>query len=231
MDALEPGGPPRARFFRKAAKGLKRPGGNLVVMDASFNPMTVAHEAMLKRALETCPAGEALLLLSHANVDKTVYAASLAHRLSMLDHYAEPCPEISVAGCSHARFVDKASALRAIYPESTGLFFVVGYDTLLRLFDPRYYVNMSDELSTLFDVAHIVAANRDNVDPKAVQMLVNSREYAGFSDRIHFIRLGGVHSRVSSTEVRELMFNGAVIGHLVPPRIADAIDALNLYRA
>ncbi len=231
MNALSPTDPPRAAFLRRAMKGLNRPGGNLVVMDASFNPMTVAHEAMLKRASETCRAGEALLLLSHANVDKTIYGASLAQRLAMLDHYAEPCRSISVAGCSHARFVDKASALRPIYPESTGLFFVVGYDTLLRLFDPRYYIDMADELSALFDVAHIVAANRDNIDPEAVRRLANSPEYAAFSDRIHFIRLDGVHSRISSTEVRELKRKCMAIGHLVPPRIADAIDALNLYRA
>ena len=231
MDALEPCGPPRAGFFQRAVKKLNKPGGNLVVMDASFNPMTVAHETMLERASDTCRAGEALLLLSHANVDKTIYGASLAQRLAMLDHYARPYRNISVAGCSHARFVDKASALRPLYPESTGLFFVVGYDTLLRLFDPRYYTSLPDELSALFDVAHIVAANRDNIDPEAMRTLINSPAYAAFSDRIHFIRLGGVQSQISSSEVRALKNKGAAIAHLVPPRIADAIDAMNLYRA
>ncbi|MDE2888993.1 MAG: nicotinate-nicotinamide nucleotide adenylyltransferase [Gemmatimonadota bacterium] len=231
MEALEPGGPPRAAFLRRAAKGLDRSGGNLVVMDASFNPMTVAHEAMLKRAAETCGAAEALLLLSHANVDKAIYGAPLAQRLAMLEHYAGPYPNVSVAGCSHARFVDKASALRPLYPKSTGLFFVVGYDTLLRLFDRRYYTNMPNELSALFDVAHIVAANRDNIDPNAIRRLKTGSEYAAFADRIHFIALERVYSRISSTAVRTLKEKGNYIGHLVPSRIADAIAALDLYRA
>lgn len=231
MEALEPGGPPRAAFLRRAAKGLDRSGGSLVVMDASFNPMTVAHEAMLYRASESCRADEALLMLSHANVDKPVYGASLAQRLAMLDHYAEPYPNISVIGCSHARFVDKATALRPLYPESTGLHFVVGYDTLLRLFDPRYYSNLRDELAALFRGAHIIAANRDNIDPDALQRLSKGPEFAAFSDKIRFIRLDSAHSRISSTEVRALRESGAPVGHLVPSRIADAIAALDLYRA
>lgn len=231
MDALEPDGPPRAAFLRRAASRLTRPGGNLVVMDASFNPMTVAHEAMLKQASDTCRAGEALLLLSHANVDKAVYGATLAQRLAMLDHYAASFRNLSVAGCSHARFVDKARALAPLYPKSTGLFFVVGYDTLLRLFDPRYYSNLTDELAAFFAVARVVAANRANTDPDAMQRLKTSPEYGAFCDRIHIIGLDDAHSRMSSTEVRTLKKTDAGIGHLVPSRIAEAIDALHLYRA
>ncbi len=230
MEALEPGGPPRAALLLRAANGLNRPGGSLVVMDASFNPMTVAHEAMLNRASESCRAGEELLLLSHANVDKPIYGASLAQRLAMLEHYAKPYPNISVAGCSHARFVDKASALRPLYPESTDLYFVVGYDTLLRVFDPRYYSNLEDELAALFDSAHVVAANRDTIDREAMRRLEKSPEFAAFSDKIRFIRLDGAYSRMSSTEVRDLRRNGASIRHLVPSRVADAIDSLDLYR-
>lgn len=230
MDALKPGGPSRAAFLLRAAKGLNRPGGRLVVMDASFNPMTVAHEAMLNRASESFRAGEALLLLSHANVDKPIYGASLAQRLAMLEHYAKPYPNISVAGCSHARFVDKASALRLLYPESTELCFVVGYDTLLRIFDPRYYSNLADELAALFDSARVIAANRDNIDREAMRTLEKSPEFAAFSDRIRFITLDGAHPRISSTEVRAHINRGAAVRHLVPSRIADAIDALDLYR-
>lgn len=230
MDALEPDGPPRAAFLRRAASRLTRPGGNLVVMDASFNPMTVAHEAMLHRASDAFRAGEALLLLSHANVDKGVYGATLAQRLAMLDHYAESSRNLSVAGCSHARFVDKARALGPLYPKSTVLYFVVGYDTLLRLFDPRYYSNFRDELSEFFAGARVVAANRANTDPDAMRRLKISPEYDAFSDRIHFIGLDGAHSRMSSTEVRTLKKADAGIGHLVPSRIAKAIDALYLYR-
>lgn len=231
MEALDPAGPPRAAFLRQAVKGLDRSGGSLVVMDASFNPMTVAHEAMLNRASESCRADEALLMLSHANVDKPVYGASLAQRLAMLEHYAEPYPNVSVVGCSHARFVDKASALRPLYPESTGLHFVVGYDTLLRIFDPRYYSNLQDDLAALFRGAHIIAANRDNIDGEAMQRLEKGSEFAAFSDKIRFIRLDGAYSRMSSTEVRDLRRIGASIRHLVPSGVADAIDALDLYRA
>ncbi len=231
MAALEPDGPPRAAFLRRAASRLTRPGRNLVVMDASFNPMTVAHEAMLNCASDVCRAGEALLLLSHANVDKNVYGATLAQRLAMLDHYAESFRNLSVAGCSHARFVDKSRALAPLYPKSTRLFFVVGYDTLLRLFEPRYYGNFRDELSAFFASARVVAANRANTDPDAMRRLKTSPEYGAFSDRIHFIGLGGAHSRISSTEVRAMKATGGAIGHMVPSRIGDSIDALHLYRA
>ncbi len=230
MNALEPGGPSRAALLLRAAKGLNRPGGSLVVMDASFNPMTLAHEAMMNRASESCRAGEALLLLSHANVDKPIYGASLAQRLAMLEHYAKPYSNVSVAGCSHARFVDKASALRPLYPDSTDLNFVVGYDTLLRIFDPRYYSNLEDELAALFDRAYVIAANRDNIGKETMRRLEKSPEFAAFSDRIRFIRLDGAYSRISSTEVRDLRRNGVAIRHLVPSSVADAIDALDLYR-
>ena len=230
MAGLDPAGPPRACFVRRPPRDLAVSGGRLGVLDASFNPMTLAHARMVEEAQRVCGLDGVLLMLSRANVDKEVFGADLGQRLAMLVHQTEGDPETSVAGCSHARFVDKARALRPLYPAGALPYFILGYDTLLRLFDPKYYTDMEADLNRLFAACHIVAANRGESGPEEMRSTMSRPGCRPFADRVHFIHLPEPYASISSTAVRERRMRGEPILDLVPSKVAEAIEALGLYR-
>lgn len=105
---------------------------SLVILDSSFNPPTRAHLAMLATNLPK------LMLIATSNVDKKV--SGIDQRLSLMDAVRGDC---MVGITTHARFVDKASALQLEFP-NTRLLFLMGKDTLSRFFDLKYYKNESE---------------------------------------------------------------------------------------
>jgi nicotinic acid mononucleotide adenylyltransferase len=230
MAALSPEGPPAARLFRRAPAAPGRSPGVLVVLDASFNPLTAAHEAMLTAATAAQPADEVLLLLSSANVDKGLFGASLGQRLAMLLAYVHESDTLSVGGCSHARFVDKAVALKPLYPEGIRFEFVIGYDTLLRLFDPSYYEDTEAELRDLFSRAAFLVANRGADGEDAIRDFLARPDCAPFAGRLRAIRLSDEHAAMSSTQVRRARAEGRPYEHMVPERVAQLIEQMDLYR-
>ncbi len=229
MSGLRPDGPPSVRFLRRAPNAIYTPGKSIGVLDASFNPMTLAHQQMIKAAREASNLSEILLMLSRTNVDKEVFGADLGHRLSMLIAFAEDWDDVSVAGCSHARFVDKTTALLGLLPTDTEISFILGYDTLRRLFDPKYYDDMGRDLNRLFEGAKVVAANRGEAGANTVRGLLNKADCRKFKHRVDIIHLEPPYSKMSSTEVRGRKMRGESIRDWVPKRIEDKIETMGLY--
>ena len=58
---------------------------------------------------------------------------------------------VEVGVIKHARFLDKAIALRKAYPEAGEIVFLTGFDTLIRLFDPKYYGGTLTPLAPFFE--------------------------------------------------------------------------------
>lgn len=230
MAALDPNRPASARLFRKAPEGIRDDSGVLVILDASFNPMTTAHEQMVEAATLVQPADEILLLLSTANVDKGLFGATLGQRMTTLLAYADGAKGISVGGCSHAKFVDKAAALRDLYPVETAFEFIIGYDTLLRLFEPAYYEDMDRELRDLFSRAGFLVANRNHHGAEAIRSFLDKPECEPYVHRLRSIRLAGRHAAMSSTQVRQALAEGRPISGWVPSSVKDMIESLGLYQ-
>ncbi|KAK6498018.1 hypothetical protein TWF506_004262 [Arthrobotrys conoides] len=97
-----------------------------------------------------------LLLLATTNADKPSSSpASYDHRLAMMCLLAEEIqntiyssninkilPQIDIAITPHPRFIDKSTDLSShpFFPsESTRQIWILGYDTLIRLLNPKYY--------------------------------------------------------------------------------------------
>ncbi|OAA69813.1 cytidylyltransferase [Cordyceps fumosorosea ARSEF 2679] len=157
--------PPESAFVRA---GLR---SRLLVLDASFNPPTLAHAHMAKLAVRDVlaeqraalagasaapvvrPQTRLVLLLAVANADKPAAPAPLEHRLAMIYAFARRLQEelrgqgdevpVDMALTSEPFFSGKADALRAAswYPgaELLPMEFIVGFDTLVRILDPKYY--------------------------------------------------------------------------------------------
>ena len=231
IDSLNPHNTPAVRFVHRAAPPQPK---HIGVLDASFNPLTLAHEALVHHAQNAFNFDEIVLLLAKANVDKALFGADLGQRLAMMVNYADSDTQLgtclSIAGCSHARFIDKARALRAYFSPDAQIYFLVGHDTLIRIFDPRYYTDMPAELKVLFSLCHIVSANRENPSRAVFHRFMSRPECAPFTNRVHPLQLPPSFGNISSTEVRKRILSGDPITDLVPESIAQFIETFDLYR-
>ncbi|MSP14255.1 MAG: hypothetical protein EXR62_15025, partial [Chloroflexi bacterium] len=118
---------PQLRFVHRALEGINRPGQSLGVLSSAFNPPTIAHVEMAALAQHHFQMDEILLELSVVNVDKSVFGADLGQRCWLLENLVKSYPSWTVGLGSHGRFVDKARAIRAVYPSQTNLYFILGF--------------------------------------------------------------------------------------------------------
>jgi nicotinamide-nucleotide adenylyltransferase len=228
LAGLDPDGPPRLAYVRKARAGIPGEGGNLLCLSASFNPLTIAHVWLIQEASRLVPADEVLLVLAKANVDKAAAGFPLERRLLLLRRFAEARPNFSVAATHHGRFVDKAAAIRQHYPATTRLVFILGFDTLIRLFDPKYYSDCQAELAALFARSHFIVANRAPDSPEAVPSFLSRPDVAPYASRIQAIRLPADIAAISATDIRARLARGEPATGLVPPEILPLLSAVEM---
>jgi nicotinamide-nucleotide adenylyltransferase len=130
------------------------------VLDSSFNPPTFAHRRIACSALLEKNLGKParlLLLLATQNADKPSKPASFEDRLIMMQLFAqdllaflyseipatdqESIPVIDIGVTKKPYFVDKAAEIESagIYPQGLEQVHLTGYDTLIRIFNSKYY--------------------------------------------------------------------------------------------
>ncbi|GEM_PF-287011 len=129
------------------------PKGDLgAVYPGSFDPWTLAHEAIL-RAAKRRVTGPVLVLLDLDTIDKPAHVAPLADRLAILAlHFADD-PRVAIGVSTHGRFLEKARALGSAT-------FIVGHDTHERALAPRYYEDPERDLAELQRRARFLVAPR-----------------------------------------------------------------------
>lgn len=131
----------------------------LYVLDSSFNPPTLAHMRIAISALTDTPhsSSRLLLLLATQNADKPSKPASFEDRLVMMTLLArdlhndltssgpttspDDLPQIDIGVTKEPYFVNKAAAIESSgdYPTSIEQVHLTGFDTLIRIFNPKYY--------------------------------------------------------------------------------------------
>ena len=223
FNGLDPSGLPGIELIHCTAPSpcsIKKLG----IFSGSFNPLTLAHARMIEDTLTVYQLDEVLLLLAKANVDKDIFGLPLAARLVTLKAYAADCQRFSVGVSSHGRYIDKVTALKAIFPSETEFYFIVGYDTLVRIFDPKYYTNFHVELQELFVSARFIVANRGEADIKAIEAFMAQPEILRYTSHVSRLLLPDTYAYMSSTAVRELLAQDKAIEHLVPRSILAILD-------
>ncbi|KAL7424931.1 hypothetical protein Q5752_000618 [Cryptotrichosporon argae] len=201
-----------------------------------------------------------LVLFSARNVDKTLGAgdASPAQRAEMMLVLASSLPslyaphtsasvapstlppDIGVGLLSAATFAGKARVLRAFLAAHRpqvrpALTFLIGTDTLARLFEPRYYADMAAELDAFFADNWIVCARRGGADARAVEDEVLARPGVRDWVRRGRVRLvGSGHDGwedVSSTRIRQRIRSGEGLDGLCTKEIEAYVREQGLYRS
>ena len=221
INQLDPEAPPQIVIIYKTSNPIDKSQKKLGIFSGSFNPITIAHIKMVEEAREQYRLDEMLLLLAKANVDKDEFGLPFAGRILTLKRYAETKNNISIGVSSHGRYIDKVAALKACYPPDTVFYFIVGYDTLVRIFDPKYYTDLNAELEKLFSQCRFIAANRDNIDIATIQQYLSQTSLQPYKKYVDYLLLSDEYAEVSSTEVRKRIEKGESVSHLVPPVVTD----------
>jgi nicotinamide-nucleotide adenylyltransferase len=218
-------------FILKAEKGLSHQHGRLGILSSSFNPPTTAHVMMVEQAKKTYAFHEVLLLLSKRNVDKSFFCAPLEDRLSMVARFAVHNPALSVGATTHALLLDQTGALLPWYPPGTEVFWIVGFDTFVRILDPKYYTDPEDEIRCLFDTVHLIVVGRGSQKADDVKALLDLPANRPFADSVESLELDPFHAHLSSTEVRRRVAASESIDGMVPLEVAIYIREHRLYRS
>ncbi len=223
MEALAGGEGLRALRF-DSAEGLT---GRWAALPSAFNPPTRAHLRLLELAMEVEGVAGSAALLTTRNVAKGVEGASLADRVGMLLAARAARPGLAVLVANQARIIDQAAALRRAWP-AADFDFVLGYDTLVRLFDERYYArDMDRELAPFFKRHRVIAANRGKAPIGEVREWIGERAGA-YADRIVTVALDEQHRRIASSEARARIAAGEE-GDDLPDEVLAYIRKRGLY--
>ncbi len=231
VDQLDPDGEPEICWVYRAPQRIKDSGRRLGIFSGSFNPLTVAHIKMIEEAHKQYNLDEILLILARVNVDKGVFGLSLADRLLMLRLYAVSRKNFSVAACSHGRFIEKIEALKPAYPSGTHFSFILGYDTLVRIFNAKYYTNLHGALEALLGQCCLIVANRQEHNADAMRQLLAQPDFQRYASCIDLIGLPNFYAEISSTDIRTQIQQGNSIDHLVPSEVQAFLKTSHAYQA
>lgn len=228
----------------------------LIILDSSFNPPTAAHLAMVLSALRhhspsvgssSSSAAKVLLLLSVENADKKPKPASFAHRLCMMERMASEVHSalqvaVDVGVTNKPYFHDKSAVVAASGRyENAEQIFLAGYDTLIRVLNPKYYPSgMRASLDPFFERARLRVVLRAGGDWGTVEeqrswvegLRQGGEDWGGsrawLRDRVDLV--DGLGDGVSSSQVREMIEAGEEGWQdMVPKAVGEYIRDEGLY--
>ena len=199
----------------------------VLILDASYAPPTLAHEALVLEAVQqrgAHPYDVLYLLLATRNADKQSQGVlPFLHRIAMMRLVAGRLTTSTglpafVGILNVARFTDKARLLEQHFvaqgcvavPE---LHFLVGADTFVRLFDGKYYLPAGESargreavviaaLAPLLARHYIVAADRASSPTIADLLGRGDAAVERYKDHILRVRTAAAVMDISSTRVR-----------------------------
>ncbi len=228
--ALPLEGPPVIEIVKRAERGLRaKKGGILGVLPASFNPPTAAHEALVRQSGAMVAFDEVLLIVDQQAMDKEGKGAPFEDRLLMLLALFGADPRISLGICNRGLFLDKLDALQKVYSRERQTYFIVGYDTMVRVLDPAYYEDREEALRALFGQARFLVANREGCDERDLKELFGLEENRPFAAQVLPLMLPPALTRISSTLVRRHLAEGKSVQGLVPPELEKFLQKQGLY--
>jgi len=212
LDQLNPEGAPQALIV----PGSPIPQGIIIVFPGSFNPPTYAHLALMSQARQyvrshLLSADEQKQIvrlytaISRHIVDKeAVQRPTLLDRIMLLDtilrHHLR---HTGIMLLNRGLYVEQAQGMRTCFPGVTRLYFLIGFDKIVQILDPRYYKDRDAALRELFALADLLVAPRGNVSQEDLNNLLNKPENIQFARYIHPLPFSAAYRDFSSTRIRQ----------------------------
>ncbi|MFQ5843086.1 MAG: nicotinate-nicotinamide nucleotide adenylyltransferase, partial [Thermodesulfobacteriota bacterium] len=215
----------------RCREAVESPAKEVGIFPSSFNPITEGHMAILREAPKIRAFQEIMLVLDTQAMDKEILGATLVDRLLMLQLLFEDHPRFSIGVSNRGLFLPKAEVLKEMYPKDTNRTFLMGYDTLARVFDPRYYEDRDGALDRLFESCTFMVANRGDCGREAIQRLMASGATRRFMGKVLFCQIPYHLAQISSNRVRQRVREGKAFARLVPAEVREFIEKVKLYKA
>ena len=218
VESLDPAAGPRAALVSSEPESDPTAERRVAILPGSFNPLHQGHAALAAAALATNAATEVWLGLARVTVDKEQIAGTLLEdRLVALRHFVQDQPRYGVLLFNRGLYVDQALAAHARWPDLDTLLFLVGYDKIVQIFDPRYYDDHDAALRELFRLASFLVAPRDDTTADDLAALLSRPENRPFAARVRSLPLPSAVAAVSSTGLRQDLGTAAGPSHRPPP--------------
>ncbi len=204
LDQLQPGARPQALVL----PGSPCPRESIIVFPGSFNPPTIAHLALLKQARRYAqlhqPMGLYAAFSKHTVDKEAVERPLLLDRITLLEKLLRRrIPKAGIMLFNRGLYLEQAEAIRQSFPKVRRILFLMGFDKLVQIFDPRYYTDRDAALSQLFELAELLVAPRGNQDRDDIMAILQRPENRRFAPAVHPLPFDPAYRSISSTEVRQ----------------------------
>jgi nicotinic acid mononucleotide adenylyltransferase len=203
---------------------------SLAVLAGSFNPLTVAHLALAETTEREKPGGVVFALATRTVDKEQPQGALLADRLLVLEAHALRSKRRAVALVNRGLYVEQAELLLSALPQVQGVTFLVGFDKIVQVFDPRYYENRDAALERLFSRASFSVAPRSGSGRDDLARLLARPENARFAHLVSPIDVAGSIADVSSSSLRAALAAGDQLPAGLATESAAFIEATGCYR-
>ncbi|MFQ5917444.1 MAG: hypothetical protein ACE5I0_06485, partial [Candidatus Binatia bacterium] len=228
LERLNPDDPPRAELI-DSNRGFE--STRIGILSGSFNPPTLAHIELARRAKQNFKIDHILFTVSRVIIDKErVEGLSLEDRLLLLSLIAEEEGSTSVAAVNRGLYFEHAKAFRSLLGNKSRIYFVVGMDKVIQIFDPRYYQDRDAALKGLFTEAQLIAAARSSWGREDLEQLLGREENRPYKDRIFSLTLPEELKGLSSSQLRTAIAKGESVGGQLPEAVERFVAESGAYR-
>ena len=206
-------------------------GGRVGILPGSFNPPTVAHLELAGAARRRFDLDRVVFSLSSVIVDKErPEGLCREDRLLLLSLLARERPWAAVGVVNRGLYSEQAPAFRACFDAVEQVWFIVGMDKVLQIFDPRYYDDRDRALDALFQYARLIAANRGDWGGEELRALLDQPANIPYRDRVRPLTLSPRLKHQASSAVRRGVPDGSSFEDALPEVARNFIAAAGAFR-
>jgi nicotinamide-nucleotide adenylyltransferase len=206
LDQLDPQAPSQALIV----PGSPMPEGKVIVFPGSFNPPTIAHIALLKQAWQFARVHGTMhvyaALSTHITDKVSVQRPLLLDRITLLETVLRNhVRHTGILLYNRGLYVEQALAVHTTFPQVSDLYFLIGFDKIVQIFDPRYYTDRDQALHELFALADFLVAPRAEAGPEELRILLGRPENRQYAGHVHALPLSTTYRYISSTSIRQFL--------------------------
>jgi len=228
LAGLDPDSSPRAIVLDRFQS---LPHGRVGILSGAFNPPTLAHIELARCAKDRFQLDHVLFTLSRITIDKEkIEGLSLEDRMLLMRLTAGELGWASVTAVNKGLYFEQARAFRSLLGNRARIFFVVGMDKVIQIFDPRYYQDRDKALKGLFTEVQLIAANRGPLGGNELNEFLSKKENQVYEDQVYPLTLSEGLKDLTSTELRTRIAKGESVQDLLPEVVDKFVTASGAYR-
>ncbi len=228
LDGLDPDSSPKAVIVDPSQNLAP---GRIGILCGAFNPPTLAHVELARCAKDRFQLDHILFTLSRVTIDKEkVEGLSQEDRMLLMWLIAGELGWASLAAVNKGLYFEQVKAFRSLLGNKTRIFFVVGMDKVMQIFDPRYYQDRDKALKGLFTEVQLIAANRGPLGENELKEFLSKKENQVFEDRVYPLTLPEGLRDLTSTELRTRIAKGVSVQDHLPEVVDKFVDTTGAYR-